>query len=354
LLLTFWRFDAKANYGEGTKITFNGGVELRTFVSAILRSLYPFVFCVFFVKELEMKMSANQFRQESYNGIEFVSDCRNGSIHWASYGADTVGYSPLVKGDLEAKDGGVLDLIILWVLGFRFGVADCVNDFLSKVVPIVKERLRQIQGWTSVDDVNNMLTDIWMCLSGAKSKVSNFDPNKGKLSTWVGYRCFGHVTDKLRRKKLAKKLAGLSLIVDDDIPLSSIGDAGLLGLTFESSDSDEVRGKWTKLSPKKSGVLEEIVQTENEVAVERALSRIDPIDRKMLEMHFLQQISCQDIRDSVVRLGLIESITMNGVRKRIMRVVNGLRQKLQPGSPPVVGLKGRHGRVSIMEEIETD
>lgn len=290
------------------------------------------------------------FVQKSF-GVRFVSDL-NGCVQFATYGSDEEGYSPLVKEPLQAVDGGVLDLIILWCLGFKFGVKDAVNDFLDRVVPIVKSRLRQLQGWWSADDVSNMLTDIWMVLSGAKPRSKPYNPQKSQLSTWIGKRCLAYVSEKQRQKRLAKRLAGLSLILDDDTELSSIGDKQLFGLIFEPSDPDTIRGKWTKMSAKPAGILENIVATENEVAIERILSKIDPIDRKILEQSFLEGLSCQDIRDSLERLGLA-TMTMNGVRKRIIRIVNGLRQKLQPGSPPVVGLKGRHGRVAIMEEIET-
>lgn len=298
-----------------------------------------------------MLKSRNVVSQEVC-GVQFGTDIRNGRIEFASYGSDMAGYSPLVKEPLVATDGGILDLIILWCLGFKFGVADCVNDFLDRIVPIVKSRFRQVRGWYANDDVSNLLVDIWMILSGNNVKSATFDPNKGGLSTWIGSRVFGYVTDQNRRKKLARKLAGLSLIVDDDTQLSSIGDKGLFGLTFEPSDPDTVRGKWTKMSAKPAGVLEKVVETENEKAVSDILSDIDPVDREILELSFLEGTSCQAIRDSLENRKLA-TMTMNGVRKRIIRTINGLRQKLQPGSPPVVGLKGRHGRVAIMEEIET-
>lgn len=290
------------------------------------------------------------FVQKSF-GVRFVSDL-NGCVQFATYGSDEEGYSPLVKEPLQAVDGGVLDLIILWCLGFKFGVKDAVNDFLDRVAPIVKSRLRQLQGWWSADDVSNMLTDIWMVLSGAKPRSKPYDPQKSQLSTWIGKRTLAYVSEKQRQKRLAKRLAGLSLILDDDTELSSIGNKQLFGLIFEPSDPDTVRGKWTKMSAKPAGILEKVVETENEKALSDILSDIDPVDREILELSFLEGTSCQAIRDSLENRGIV-TMTMNGVRKRIIRTINGLRQKLQPGAPPVIGLKGRHDRVSIMEEIET-
>lgn len=294
--------------------------------------------------------NVNTVRQSSAN-VEFVSDIRTGKVVYAAYGSDMDGYSPLVRGGLEAKDGGLLDLIVLWVLGFRFGWRDSLNDFCLRIVPLIKSEFKRIRSWFSTDDISNLQTDLWRCLSGL-NRAKPFDIKKGSLSGYVHYRVLGYVTDQNRRKKLAKRLAGLSLIVDDDTPLSSIGDKGLLGLVFEPSDPDTKPSKWVKMSAKPAGVLESIVANENEVAIERILSRIDPIDREILELSFLEGTSCQAIRDSLENRGLVK-MTMNGIRKRILRIVNGLRQKLQPGSPPVIGLKGRYGRVTIMEEIET-
>ena len=302
-----------------------------------------------------MKMSDYVVRQNSY-AVEFGSDIRTGRIEFASYGSDSIGYSPLVKEPLELKDGGLLDLIVLWCLGFQYGVRDCVNDFLDRVVPIVKNRFRQIRGWFSMDDVANMQTDIWMILSGngqdRKNAAKTFDPLKGGLSTWIGYRVWSYVRACEQKRKLARKLLGLSAIVDDDTPLSSIGDKGLFGLTFESADDSDQKpskGKWIKMSAK-AGILEKVIKTENERAVESILDDLDPVDRDILNQRFLDGCSFRAIRDSLESRKIVR-MTMNGVRVRCERVLNELRTTFGVKGR-VIGMKGKRGRVLIAEDPE--
>jgi RNA polymerase sigma factor (sigma-70 family) len=280
--------------------------------------------------------------RQSVGSVEFVSSIQDGSIQYASFGGEDYWAKKVEEDSRKVKTFlGSVDLLVLWVCGMCLGGKNAVNDFLGGLVPMVKSRLRQWQGWYNQEEVDNILTDIWLTMSGhkksRKNKSAPFDPKLGELSTWISNRVRSYTSDKQRQKRLAKKLLGLGMIVDDDTPLSSIGLFGL-GLTYEPSDSDQIGNKWVQLSKMDNPTFDRVARLEESRGLQKILARLGQKDREVLEGYFLEGLTFQQLAD---KCGFANK---SGPQKAVLRIVNGLRDHYKRGEEKIVRLGGKKNR----------
>lgn len=293
-----------------------------------------------------MKKS-NYLVRQSVGSVDFVSDFRNGQIEYASFGGEDY-WAEKVESDTKKVKGFLdgVDLLVLWVLAFQFNVKTAMHDFLVSITPIIggclnRTRWAMVKGVDKPTEVNTILADIWTVLSGngkvRKNRAATFDPSKGAMSTWINFRVLSYVSDKKRHMKLAKKLLGLGLIVDDDTPLESLG--GIMGLGFEPSDPDTQRSKWTKLSAKiNNPTFDRVARLEESRGLQKILARLDQKDRDVLEGYFLEGLTFQQLAD---KCGFANK---SGPQKAVLRIVNGLRDHYKRGEEKIVRLGGKKNR----------
>jgi hypothetical protein len=145
--------------------------------------------------------------------------------------------------------------------------------------------------------------------------------------------------------KLAKKLLGLGLIVDDDTPLESLG--GIMGLGFEPSDPDTQQSKWTKLSARVDNpTFDRVARQEESRGLQKILSRLDQKDRNVLEVYFLEGLTFEQIAQKV---GFANK---SGPQKAVLRIVNGLRDKYGRGEQKIVRMGGKKDRKVQFVSVE--
>lgn len=320
------------------------GIQNRYAVSSMFR-----VFRVFRVSSLGSVSMVTAFRtqksvMQDCQGVSFATGLQDGKIQFASFGGED--NRQCVEVSEKSEFGRHADLLVLWVCGFLFGAKDAVNDFLGGIVPIVKSRLKQFQGWYNQEEVDNVLTDIWMKMTGNSPRGgAAFDPQKGELSTWIGSQILGYTTKNSRSRKLAKKLLGLSVIVDDDIELSSIGDKGLFGLTYEPADNDTVQTKWTRMVRMDNPTFDRVASLENSRSLEKVLAKLPDDNRQCLELYFVDEWTLQDIANKM-------EMSRMGVQKKLLRTINRLRQHY--GIEGAVLSLGGKKRMVKMLDLDTE
>ena len=84
-----------------------------------------------------------------------------------------------------------------------------MNSFLSAAIPVVKSAIKRIMRSRFADEdiLNSALLTLW-------TKISEFDPSKGEVSTFINWIVRGHISNEFRKN--TKRFQCLSQLEDDD------------------------------------------------------------------------------------------------------------------------------------------
>lgn len=302
----------------------------------------------------------------TYHKVALVINLDNEQHTYASYGVGTH-ETCANRADSWEKAQREFPALILWVLA-SFGSIEAFNDLCTHLSRLIKSGLRRFGKFTE-DSVQNVLTDIWMIMSGNKPTSKSYDHAKSGLSTWVNTRCRLEISNKKRWSH--RLLTGLDRALDgQEEDLDCIGNEDL-GLTFESADPDTVDKKVDKwicldsfadLSVEDYGRRESI---DHGLKLDKLRQRIGEDNWKVLRLYFIDtkkkiNRDGQEVFDengqpvfvplSIEDVGNVLGITKMGAQKKILRTINEVRRmRLGNRCEPLVSLGGRKRQAKLVD-----
>lgn len=261
-----------------------------------------------------------KFSLQNVSSVEFATDINTGAIAYASFGGCDDSRQ-VVEIAADSEFGGHAHLLVLWVAGVCFGLKNAVNDFITAIRPIVRDRFIQCQGWVSTDDVTDVIVNVWQKMTGNAPKGGQpYNPAKSMISTYLAWQVAAFMQEKGRENDRSKKFLSLSKVGrDSDIELSSIGSKSMFGLTFEPSDPDVAPSKWTKMSAKSDPTFDRMVRKEESAGLRKVLRKLPSRNAQALALYFVKEMTLANI-------GVQMSMTSMGVLKMVVRTLNVMRR----------------------------